>query len=459
MYFIADVLCWLLLIKRVRIFMKFGNFNQSEKENIVIRKGFVLNPAGGEKFESDILILDGIVKEIKKNINPERNIPVNEINASGLFVCPGFTDMHVHLRDPGNTAEEDIKSGLKSALRGGITSIACMPNTEPVLDSEHLIEYIKLKAKESGYNLFPVASITKNLQGEMLSEFGLLLNAGAAAFSDDGKCVQNSRLMYEAMRYAKQFNALLILHEEDSSFSENGLVNDGYYSSMLGLEGIPGLSEDLMVSRDILLARASGARIHITHVSSAQTVKMIADAKKEGINITCDTTSEHLFFNDSCIAGYDSNFKIKPPIRSELDRRAIIEGLRDGTIDAIASDHAPHLLSEKNASFREAAFGSIGLETLFKASLTKLFFEENFSIEKILSLISINPASILNTDNALIKTGNIANIAIFDIESEKTYKTNDIISKSKNSAFLNQALKGEIRYTISNGKIMFVNDK
>jgi dihydroorotase len=439
--------------------MEFRNLNLAEKENIIIRNGFVLNPGSGEKFESDVLILDGIVKEIKKNIHFEENIYVREINASGLYICPGFIDMHVHLREPGNTAQEDIKSGIKSALRGGITSLACMPNTEPVLDTEHLMQYIKLKAKELNYNIYPVASITKNLQGEKLSEFGLLLNSGAAAFSDDGKCVQNSKLMYEAMRYAAQFDVLLILHEEDLNFSENGLVNEGYYSAMLGLEGISNLSEDLMVSRDIMLARASGARIHITHVSSAQTVKMIDCAKKDGVKITCDTTSEHLFFNDSCITEYDTNFKIKPPIRSESDRKAIIEGLLKGTIDAIVSDHAPHLSLEKNTSFKEAAFGSIGLETLFKASLTKLFFEENFSIDKIVSLISLNPAKILNIEDTSIKTGKIANVAIVDIESESIYKTSDIISKSKNSTFLNQALKGEIRYTVSNGKIMFINDK
>jgi dihydroorotase len=439
--------------------MEFGNLNLTEKENIIIRKGFVVNPCGVEETESDILILDGIVKEIKKNIKLKENIPIKEIDASGLYVCPGFTDMHVHLRDPGNPAEEDIKSGLKAAMRGGITSLACMPNTEPVLDCSYLIEYIKLKAAELGYNISPIASITKNIQGEKISEFGLLLESGAVAFSDDGRCVQNPRLMYEAMRYAAQFNALLILHEEDQSFSESGLVNEGFYSSMLGLEGISSLSEDLMVSRDIMLARATGAKIHITHVSSAESVKMIANAKKDAVNVTCDTTGAHIFFNDSAITGYGTNFKIKPPIRSESDRKAIIEGLKNGTIDAIASDHAPHLSSEKNTSFREAAFGSIGLETLFKASLTKLFFEENFSLDKIVSLISINPAKILNIEDSSIKPGKIANISIVDINSEKLYKTGDIISKSKNSAFLNQTLKGEIKFTISNGKIMFVNDK
>ena len=438
--------------------MEFGNLNLTEKENIIIRNGFIVNPDNGEQFESDVLILSGIVKEIKKNIKFKEEDVLKEIDASGLYVCPGFMDMHVHLRDPGNFTEEDMESGVKAALRGGITSLACMPNTDPVLDCTYLIEYIKLKAAKLNYNISPVASITKNLLGEKLSEFGLLLNSGAAAFSDDGRCVQNSRLMYEAMRYGAQLDALFILHEEEQSFSENGLVNEGYYSSMLGLEGISGLSEDLMVSRDIMLAKASGAKIHITHVSSAGSVRMIADAKKDGVNITCDTTGEHLFFNDSALAGFDTNFKIKPPIRSESDRRAIIEGLKNGTIDAVASDHAPHLSSEKNTSFKEAAFGSIGLETLFKASLTKLFFEENFSLNKIISLISLNPARILNTQDSSLKIGKIANIAIVDINAQNIYKTGSIISKSKNCAFLNQSLKGEIMFTISNGRIMFVND-
>ncbi|MHB1346816.1 MAG: dihydroorotase [Candidatus Humimicrobiaceae bacterium] len=439
--------------------MKYENLNSSKRENIIIRNGSVVNPQTGVMPKSDILILGGIVKEIKNNIEIKENIAIREINASGLYVCPGFIDMHVHLREPGNIAEEDIESGIKSALRGGITALACMPNTEPVLDSQHLIEYIKLKAEASDYNILPVASITKNIQGEKLSEFGLLLNSGAAAFSDDGNCVQNPKLMYEAMRYAAQFDALLILHEEDTSFSENGLVNEGYYSAMLGLEGIPNLSEDLIVARDIMLAQASGARLHITHVSSANTVKMIERAKKEQIKITCDTTSEHLFFNDSILMDYDTNFKIKPPIRSEADRKAIIEGLRNGTIDAIASDHAPHLSSEKNTSFKTASFGTIGLETLFKAGLTKLLFEENFSLDKIISLISLNPARILNIRDPLIEAGKIANIAIVDIGCEGIYNTSDIISKSKNSAFLKQSLKGEIIYTISNGKIMFRNEK
>ena len=438
--------------------MEFKNLNSKNKENIIIRNGFIINPQLNNKFKADILIFNGVIKEIKENILLNSRESFKEINAEGLYVCPGFIDMHVHLREPGNEDEEDIYSGVKSALRGGITSIACMPNTEPVIDSEYLIKYIKLKSKELDFNIYPVAAITKNLQGEKLNNLGILKNSGAVAFSDDGKCIQNARLMYEAMRYSIQFNALFILHEEDYSFSENGLANEGYYSTLLGLDGISSLSEDLMVLRDITLAKITGAKVHITHVSSAKTVEMIEKAKNEGLNITCDTTCEHLFFNDSCLAEYNTNFKIKPPIRSESDRIAIVKGLRDGVIDAIASDHAPHLLNEKNVSFKEAAFGSIGMETLFKASLSKLFFEEKFTIERVISLISCNPANILNIENSSIEPGKIANISIVDINCEDTYKLNDIISKSKNSSFLNQNLKGEIKYTIANGKIMFINN-
>ena len=437
--------------------MEFENLKSKNKENIFIRKGCIINPQTLEKFEADILISDGEIKEINKNITSGRKDSVREINAEGLYVCPGFIDMHVHLREPGNEEEEDIESGIKAALRGGITAMACMPNTLPVLDSCYLIEYINMKAGKLNYNIYPVAAITRNLQGEALNELGLLVNSGAVAFSDDGRGVQNARLMYEAMRYGKQFKTLFILHEEDCDFSEGGLVNEGYFSALLGLEGISSLSEDLMVQRDIMLSKATGARIHITHVSSAKTVELIASAKTEGIDITCDTTCEHLFFNDSILTGYNTNYKIKPPIRSESDRKAIIEGLRTGTIDAIASDHAPHLLSEKNISFKEASFGSIGLETLFKASLTKLFYEENFGIEKIVSLISSGPAKILNVEGGEIKTGKVANISIIDIQNEAVYEPDNIISKSRNCSFLGHKLKGEVKYTIVNGRLGFIN--
>ncbi|MCL5772550.1 MAG: amidohydrolase family protein, partial [Actinobacteria bacterium] len=253
--------------------MEFKNLNSKNKENIIIRNGFIINPQLNNKFKADILIFNGVIKEIKENILLNSKESFQEINAEGLYVCPGFIDMHVHLREPGNEDEEDINSGIKSALRGGITSIACMPNTEPAIDSEYLVKYIKLKSKELDFNIYPVAAITKNLQGEKLNNLGILKNSGAIAFSDDGKCIQNARLMYEAMRYSIQFSALLILHEEDYSFSENGLANEGYYSALLGLDGISSLSEDLIVSRDIMLAKITGAKIHITHVSSAKSVE------------------------------------------------------------------------------------------------------------------------------------------------------------------------------------------
>jgi dihydroorotase len=443
--------------------MEFKNLYTNKKENIIIKNGLIINPTLNEPYKSDILISNGIITEIKENLFEKDNIKNNFdnfilIEAKDLFVCPGFIDMHVHLREPGNEYEEDIDSGTKSALRGGITSIACMPNTNPVIDCEHLVKYIKLRSQEVGYNIYPVAAITKNLQGEIINDLKTLKNEGAIAFSDDGKCIQNARLMYEVMRYCAEFNALLILHEEDYGFSNNGVMHEGYYSTLLGLDGISSLSEDLMISRDILLAKITGARIHITHVSSARAIKMIEIAKNEGVKVTCDTTSEHLFFNDSFIQDYNTNFKIKPPIRSEEDRIAIISGLKNGVIDAIASDHAPHLSIEKDVSFNEASFGSIGMETLFKASLSKLYFEENFPIQKIISLISFNPSNILNIENTNIEKGKIANISIVDINTENTYKIKDIVSKSKNSTFLNQNLKGEIKYTIVNGKLMFINE-
>jgi dihydroorotase len=440
-----------------------GNINDIKDKdiasNIIIKNGTLINTENNSKEKVDILIERGVITRIGSDIDMGASVRQNflEINATDLFICPGFFDMHVHLREPGNEEEENIKSGIRSALRGGVTALACMPNTKPVLDDPYLIKYIKLAAIANNFNIFPIASMTKNIAGEKIAELGLLKEAGAIAFSDDGHCVQNDKLMYEIMKYATDMDLLLILHEEDYDFSETGLAHEGYYSSFLGLDGISSFSEDLFVARDIMFAKKTDARIHITHVSSKNAVELIRKAKEEGVKVTCDVTPEHMFFNDSCIKDYDTNFKIKPPIRSEEDRKAIIDGIKDGTIDAIASDHAPHLDIEKQVSFKEAAFGSIGLETIFKASFTKLCCEEGVSLEKLVCLISKNPAKILNTNLGSIKENELANISIVDLNLEDTYKKDLIVSKSKNSAFIGINLKGEIIYTISNGRLMYSN--
>jgi dihydroorotase len=427
-------------------------------ENILIKSGTVFEPSSGKEIVSDILIQNGIIRAIDKNINVEgisKDLVV--LNCQNYFVFPGFVDMHVHLREPGNEEEEDIGSGSMAAVRGGITSIACMPNTNPPVDSEYLINYILSKSKLIDFKIYPVAAMSKNLEGKEMTELGLLKEAGAIAFSDDGKCIQDSKLMYEIMKYASHFDLPLILHEEDYSFSSYGLAHEGYYCAKLGLDGISPFAEELMISRDIMLAKMAGAKIHITHVSSKGSIKLIKRAKEEGLNITCDVTPHHLYFNDSFLESYDTNLKVNPPLRSEEDRVALIGAISEGIIDAIASDHAPHYEAEKNTTFKDAANGTIGLETLFKASYTKLVREEKIKLSKLVALLTSGPAKILNIKAPAIKVGNKADIAIIDLEKNKKIKKEDFCSKSKNSAFIGQNLYGEVVYTINNGRLEFIN--
>jgi len=425
-------------------------------KNILIKSGKIMDPLKCEEYFSDIYIKDGLVADIGKEVKTEKK-DLAVIDASGCLVCPGFVDMHVHLRDPGDEDEETIESGAAAALKGGITSVACMPNTKPVIDSEHLIKYILEKSREIDFKVFPVASMTKGIEGKKICEFGILAGSGAVAFSDDGRCVADSELMYEIMKYSNQFGLPLILHEEDYNFSNYGLINEGRYSSMLGLGGISSLGEDVIVARDIILAKKAKAKIHITHVSTKGSVEIIRKAKEDGVNITCDVTPHHLFFNDSCLKTFNTNFKVNPPIRSEGDRKAIIEGIREGVIDAVASDHAPHLDIEKNTAFEEASFGTIGLETLFSASFTRLCREEKISLPKFISLITSSPAKILGIDAGKIETGKTADIAVIDTEAAGEVKIDGFASKSKNSAFIGQKLWGKVAYTISNGKLVYVS--
>jgi len=435
--------------------------NMIGSDKILIKSGKVFEPSSGKEILSDILIQNGIIRAIEKNINVEdmgdglaKDLVV--LNCQNYFVFPGFVDMHVHLREPGNEDEEDIGSGSRAAVRGGITSIACMPNTNPPVDREYLINYILSKSKTVDFKIYPVAAMSKNLEGKEMTEIGLLKEAGAIAFSDDGKCIQDSKLMYEIMKYASHFDLPLILHEEDYSFSNYGLAHEGYYSAKLGLDGISPFAEELMISRDIMLAKMAGARIHITHVSSKGSITLIKRAKEAGLSITCDVTPHHLYFNDSFLESYDTNLKVNPPLRSEEDRIALVSAISEGIIDAIASDHAPHYEAEKNTTFKDAATGTIGLETLFKASYTKLVREEKIKLSKLVALLTTGPAKILNIKAPAIKVGDKADIAIIDLEKNKKIKKEDFCSKSKNSAFVGQNLYSEVVYTINNGRLGFI---
>ncbi|MEA2015669.1 MAG: dihydroorotase [Actinomycetota bacterium] len=432
---------------------------ESKKKNLLIKSGSIIDPWHNREFVSDILIKDGIISEIKEEIKVKDN-NIYEINAEGCKVSPGFLDMHVHLREPGFEDEETIETGALAAVKGGFTTVVCMANTRPVVDTQSLVKYILKKGNSSACRVLSVAAMTKGLEGKSITEMGLLADAGAVGFSDDGMCVSDSRLMYEIMRYSTQFDLPLILHEEDDYISGGGLVHEGDYSNILGLKGISRLSDDLMIERDISLAKRSGARIHITHLSTRGGVEMIKKAKEEGVKVTCDVTPHHLFFNDSCLTSFNTNFKVKPPIRSEEDRQALVAGIKSGVIDAIVSDHAPHLDTEKNTTFKLASFGTIGLETLFSAAFTSLCVEEKMELGKLINLISAAPSKIIGVDEGKIEAGRLANLTVIDTEAEEEIKKGNIVSKSKNSAFLGQKLKGRIICTISRGSLAYtINNK
>jgi len=421
---------------------------------ILIKNGSIVDAQKGRIYRGDLYIKDTIIEDIKDVIEIDKKDAII-IDASGMTIMAGLVDMHVHLRDPGFEDRETIESGARAALAGGITSMVCMPNTFPVLDSPSLIKYVIDSGKDTGCSIYPVAAMTAGLEGKDITDMGLLSEAGAIGFSDDGKAVADSKLMFEIMRYSKQFGKPLILHEEVRSFSEHGLMHEGIYSTKLGLEGISRLSDDLMIGRDIALAEASGARIHITHISTFGAVEMIRKAKNSGIDITCDVTAHHLFFNDSHLESFDTNLKVKPPIREARDQKALIEGVADGTIDAIISDHAPHLDTGKNTTFKLAEFGTIGLETLLAASYSILCRDKKLGFEKVARLLGPGPAKIAGIDGGILRKGMRADIAVVDLEAGYKVKKDDFRSRSRNSAFIGQKLYGKIIYTISNGKIVY----
>ncbi|MBN2073019.1 MAG: dihydroorotase [Actinobacteria bacterium] len=421
---------------------------------ILIKNGFFFNSRQNKIVPGDIYIENGKVAEIGKDISYAGE-DVSVIDASGLTAIPGLIDMHVHLREPGFEDEETIASGARAALKGGVTALAAMPNTNPPADSEQLIKYILTAGSATDCRIYPIACLTKGQEGKEMTEMGILSEAGAAGFSDDGMPVMDGKLMYEIMKYSLQFGKPLILHEEDLYFSGPGLMHEGEFSTRLGLEGIPSLADEVMIARDIMLAEKTGARIHITHLSSSGGVELVRQAKSSGANISCDVTPHHLFFNDSILETFNTNFKVKPPIRSRADQAALMEGLKDGTIDAIASDHAPHLDTEKNTTFKLASFGTTGLETFFAACYTRLVSENGMGIEKLIPLLTEGPAKILGIEKNRIEKGHRACIALVDTDAEFVVKREDFISKSKNSAFLGLKLRGVVRYTISGGKIVY----
>jgi dihydroorotase len=375
------------------------------------------------------------------------------IDASGLYVLPGLVDMHVHLREPGFEHKETIRTGTRAGIIGGFTSLCPMPNTNPVNDNPTVTAYIIRKALEEGFcKAFPIGAITKGQRCEELAEMGLMHEAGCVAFSDDGRPVMNALIMRRALEYSKAFNAPIISHCEDINLSDEGVMNEGFLSTKLGLKGIPDASEEAMIARDIILATLTGGRLHIAHVSTKGSVELIRRAKSDGINITAETCPHYFSITEKAVEGYNTNAKVNPPLRTEEDLEAIKEGLKDGTIDVIATDHAPHHKDEKLQEFDKAPFGISGLETALSLGL-RLVYEGVLTISKFVEKMALNPARILGIDGGTLKAGAPADIVIVNVDKEFTVNAENFTSMGKNTPFEGWLLKGMPVMTICNGKL------
>ncbi len=423
---------------------------------ILIKNGHVIDPANNIDEVLDILADNGKITDIGKDLSTQLDgLDMQIIDATGMVVAPGLVDMHVHLREPGFEYKEDIETGTKAALMGGVTSVACMPNTKPVTDNETVIKYIIERAKEVGYaNVYPVGAVSKGLEGKELSEIGEMKFAGAVAISDDGKPVYNSSLMRRAIQYADMFDMRVISHCEDLSLVDDGCMNDGFIASRLGLKGIPNAAEDVQIARDILIAEELGMGVHIAHVSTKGGVEIIRQAKARGVDVTCETCPHYFTLTDEACDGFNTLAKMNPPLRSADDVEAIKEGLRDGTIDCIVTDHAPHHPDEKMCEFAAAANGIVGLETSLGLSLKYLVKEGVLTLSELIKKMSYNPSKILGISKGTLGEGKIADITIFNPDEEWTVDVSKFSSKSKNSPFDGFKLLGKPQYVIVGGKIM-----
>jgi len=420
----------------------------------LIKGGRVIDPGNLDGI-MDIVVENGKIVEIKKGvlINGD-NTELTIIDASQKLVVPGLIDMHVHLRDPGHEYKETIETGGLAAAFGGFTAICCMPNTDPVNDSRQVTEYILKKAKKADTaRVYPVAAISKGLRGENLCEYGELKDAGAIAVSDDGNSVMNSQLMRRALEYAGGFDLPVISHCEDLDLASGGAMNEGAVATQMGLSGIPNAAESIMVLRDIALSELTGIPVHIAHVSTRESVSAIRDAKKRGVCVTAETTPHYFTITDTAVRDYNTNAKMNPPLRTEQDREAIWQGLADGTIDVIATDHAPHSIIEKAVEFDQAANGIIGLETSVSLSL-KLIETGIIGITDLIEKMSTNPARILGLENGL-KTGRAADITIIDPEISYRINADRFQSLSRNTPFNGWDAKGKAVLTMVGGKIVY----
>ena len=424
---------------------------------ILIKGGRVIDPSQQIDREADLLIEDGRVTSILEDSNDAdfRSEGAEVIDATGLIVAPGFIDLHVHLREPGEEYKETIASGAAAAVAGGFTSICAMPNTKPVNDNASVTRFIIDKAREARLaRVYPVGAITRESKGEELAEMAEMKDAGAVAVSDDGRPVMDSQVMRHAMEYARDHGLVVVDHCQDLHLAAGGVMNEGRYSTLLGLKGMSRAAEDSHVARDIMLAELTGARIHIAHISTVGSVEMVRRAKKQGTAVTCEVTPHHLALTDAAVVGFDTNTKMSPPLRSEEDRTALMEGVRDGTIDAIATDHAPHHLDEKMLEYDLAPSGVVGLETALGLTLTVLRHSGNVSLSRIIEMLTIGAARAFSLPGGTLAVGSPADIALIDPGREWTVEPQRFKSKSRNTPFAGWKLRGQVVETLVDGRRM-----
>lgn len=419
---------------------------------ILIKGGLVVDPVCGKVLKKDILVVDGKIAGTGTNLSQSG---VQVIDAAGRLVAPGLIDMHVHLREPGFEAKETIYTGTRAAARGGFTSVACMPNTDPVIDNAALITSLINRARCGGLvNVYPVGAITRGSRGEELAEMGDMAGAGAVAFSDDGMPVMNSGLMRKAMQYAGMLGVTIISHSEEKSLSAGGCMHEGYISTILGLKGIPACAEEVMVARDILLAEETGCRVHIAHVSTAGSVRLLKEAKARGVRVSAEAAPHHFTLTDEAVMGFDTFTKVNPPLRTGDDVAAVKQGLADGTIDVIATDHAPHTAEEKDVEYERAPFGIAGLETAVGLVWTELVNTGVLTPLQAITCMTLNPARILGIPKGTLETGADADITIIDPGLAEAVDPASFASKGRNTPFAGRMLKGLPWLTMVSGRVV-----